>query len=288
MKKVMSLQQFTQSYQNQNPHDRIEEPKAIRTQWGTLIPMFVGLIAANILSAFHTGPLVAKAYATITGTTENIFMAFIGVLAVEFVVFMLMFISWENTTRKEKLLRVAVILIAIIVSAIANVNATIINLGTSDNASIIAGGLIGVFAPLANLALAEVLRLFRHQAKLERDKIEGDYKAEQKKWDVQMRTRYAGYLKKYGITDPTTMLRLSNGEELLETEEEIPLQPIVRKERVKKQDLSPSYPPRIIELGEKLIQNGDTELGYKPLQQKYGVYPADISKVKRYLEDRPQ
>lgn len=281
MTKVMTLQEFTLAYKKQNPHDTVTAPKSVKTQWGTLIPFFIGLIAANLLSAAHTGPMLASTFGKLDATL-GIPLGIIGVLATEFTAFILMLIPFSGN-RRENALRVTVIALAIGVSLIANVNATFNSLQASDTAGQIAAGLVGMFAPLANIAMAEVLRLFRERAKQERELAEVNYKAELVKWDVVVRTKYANYLKRYGITDATQIMTLSSGEqiqhEVLPQSTTAPVMGHNRSSSGEKQ----AYPPRIIDLAAKIAENDDAGLSYKALQTKYNVGPSDVSKVKRYM-----
>lgn len=281
---VMTLQQFTEAYKKQNPHDKVQPPPAIKRNWATIVPLFVGLISVNVLSAFHTGPLIAKAYATVVGSPENTIMFIFGVLAVEFVVFVMMFARWDTATPINKAIRLFVIVLAVLVSIIANVNATMVNLGTVDTASTIAAGLVGIFAPLANLSIAEVLRsVLDHTNKERKDALE-EYNTQLKAWDTQMRTRFANYLKRYGITDATTVMQLSSGQTIEVSN--LPQSTTERKSVIKEAKPVTNVPPRIVRLAETLVANGDTELSYKDITQKYGSTPADISKAKKYLQPK--
>lgn len=283
MADIMTLQEFQSAYRLQNPHDYVEVPKATRTAWGTLIPFFIGLIAVNLLSAAHTGPMLASTFGRIDAFL-GVPLGIIGVLGCEFTSFILMLIPFSDS-RRENILRGAVIVLAIAVSLIANVNATMNSLQAGDGAGQLAAGIVGVFAPLANIAMAEVLRLFRSRAKQEKELADINYRAALKLYDVQMRTRYANYLKRYGITDATAVMKLSSGEKY---EHEVSPQSTTERnmgqERPPKRE-SASYPPRIIDLAAKLRENGDTNLSYKAIQTKYNVGPSDVSKVKKYLEE---
>lgn len=284
--KVMNLQQFTEAYKKQNPHDRVQPPETIKRNWATIIPLFVGLISANVLSAFHTGPLIAKAYATIIGTPENMLMFIFGVLAVEFVVFVMMFARWDTATKVNKSIRLFVIILAVLVSIIANVNATMVNLGTSDTASTLAAGLVGIFAPLANLSIAEVLRSVLDHTNTERKQALAEYNTALKAWDTQMRTRFGNYLKRYGITDATMIMQLSSGQDV--DTSNLPQSTTERKSVIKPQKVVTNVPPRIAKLAETLVVNGDTELSYKAIESKYGVRAPDISKAKNHIREQMQ
>lgn len=278
MTKIMTLQEYTTAWKRANPHDNVQAPKAVKTQWGILIPYFIGLLAANLLSAAHTGPMLASTFGKLDPTL-GIPLGIIGVLATEFTAFILMLIPFSDNKR-ENILRVAVICLAIGVSLIANINATFNSLQASDTAGQIAAGLVGMFAPLANIAMAEVLRLFRERAKKEREGAEGDYKQKLIEWDVNNRKRYAAYLGRYGIKDATEIMKLSNGEQV---EHEVSPQSTTEPVMGQKTSKTVSVPPRIVELATKLQQSGDIQLSYSAIQSKYGVGPSDVSKAKRYL-----
>lgn len=284
----MTLQEYRIAYNRQNPNDRVDEPKTVKTQWGTLLPYFVGLIAANILSAAHTGPMLASTFGKQLDPTLGLFLGFTGVLAVEFTAFILMLIPFSDNKR-ENVLRGIVILLALGVSLIANVDATVNSLQSSDPASQIAAGVVGVFAPLANIAMAEVLRLFRHRAKQEKELAEIDYKAELRMADAKMVSRYTRYLKTNGITDTTIVMKLSNGEDVpeLTLPQSTTRQLEVHDRPEPTEKKTKNYPPRIITLANELVSNNDTGLSYKAMQEKYRIYPSDVSKVKQYLNERP-
>lgn len=287
---VLTLQQFGEAYRKQNPHDRVEEPAAVRRNWAVIIPLFIGLIAANILSAFHTGPLIASAFKASVYTNEYNLMFFVGVLAVEFTVFVTMFVPWDTKDRRSTVLRVLVIIMAIAVSVIANVSATLTNLGTTGIVEQIGAGLVGVFAPFANLAIAEVLRTILDQTKRETAEARAAYNLLLNQADQKMRTRYVKYLAKYGITDPTEIMKLSAGEvqvKSLPTEPEIEVDP---REQINL-NLPPPEPPakaitRAELLANDLVRNNHVAMSYKDIERQYGTNPATVSAAKKILKER--
>lgn len=282
---AMTLQQFAKAYHMQNEHDVVPEPEAVRRNWAVIIPLMIGLIAANVLSAFHTGPLIAAAFKTIVFTPEYDLMFIVGVLAVEFTIFIIMFVSWDNTTARDKVLRIFVILLALSVAMIANVSGAINNLGTTGTADTLAGGLVGVFAPLANLAIAEVLRTILNRTKQERDLAMIDYRAELKKADLLMRNRYVNYLKKVGITDPTQVMKLSAGELPVE-EPKHAIDPVPTTE-VRYLNLPQEKSKNKAEqLADVLQERGDTALSFKQIEQRYSTNPATVNAAKKILRER--
>jgi hypothetical protein len=154
------------------------------------------------------------------------------------------------------------------------------SVSTDDSVSLVSGGLIGIFAPIANFVTGEMLRKVLDQTKEERVKAKAEYKQALIDYDTKMRQRFVLYLKRQGITDATQILKLSSGEAVEVAEVAVP-----KPATIEPTTKDYSYPPRITELVDKLRANGDTELGYKAIQEKYGVYPADISKAKQMLKN---
>lgn len=283
---VLTLREFAEAYRIQNPHDVVHEPAAIRRNWITIIPLFVGLIAANILSAFHTGPLIARSFRTVPYTAEYTLMFIVGVLAVEFTVFVTMFASWKKTNSRDKALRILVILLAVMVAIIANVDAAMENLNStaSDVASITAAGFVGVFAPLVNLSIAEVLRKLLDQSTDDQEQAVSMYHEALKDADTKMRTRYVNYLKRIGITDPTEIMRLSAGQ--TQVTETLP-EPSIDKPQVIELQLPKDKPPTKAEiLADTLELRGDAELSFREIEQRYDTNPATVSAAKKILRSR--
>jgi hypothetical protein len=277
MNKVMTLQQYSQAYKVQNPHDKVDAPSEIRWPVESILPLIIGLVAVNILSASHTAPVIAQSVPT---TIEGIKIAvgIAGFFGVEFLMFSANFVARSKTGGWQRNL---LILLALSVAIVANVGSVVGAIAIKDDiVSLVSGGLIGIFAPIANFVTGEMLRKVLDQTKEERVKAKAEYKQALIDYDTKMRQRFVLYLKRQGITDATQILKLSSGEAVEVAEVAVP-----KPATIEPTTKDYSYPPRITELVDKLRANGDTELGYKAIQEKYGVYPADISKAKQMLKN---
>lgn len=283
MNDVMNLQQYSSAYRKQAPHDKVDEPSAIRWPIESILPLILGLIGVNILSVSHTAPVLANSVPT-PYFWVKVLVGTAGFFGVEFLMFSANFVARSKTGGWQRNLA---IVLAMSVAIVANVGSVVGAISIqNDTVSLLSGVLIGVFAPVANFVTAEMLRKVIDATREDRIKAIAEYKQALIVYDAQMRQRFIGYLKKKGIVDQTEIMRLSNGESL-NTQTEVLPQSIVERKPVIKDGSSVTnvaYPPRIIDLAAKIAENDDGALSYSALQAKYKVGPADISKVKRYMQ----
>ena len=281
MTNLMSLQQYKAAHLRQNPNDFVREPEAINFPYATVVPLIVGLIAVNILSASHTAPVIAQSVPTNIEAIK-IIVAIAAFIGVEFLMVVANFIPPDKGSWARPIL----ILLGLAVAIVANVGSVVGTISVNgDVLSLIAGILIGIFAPVANYTTGELLRKTLDRTKEEQRIAKEAYREELKAYDERLKQLYISrYLKKYNITDATTIMRLSSGETMSTEPEQgtAELKTTAQPKATKAQ----SFPPRITALAEQLVANGDTELSYAKIQEKYHVGPSDVSKAKSYLQNR--
>lgn len=274
---ILTLDAYKQSWYKQNPHAKIEKPKAVRWPFEVLVPMGVGLIAVNILSAAHTAPVIAST--VVAPDVIRFILGIVGVLAVEFTMFTFMFISMEGTPRSARLLRGLVILLALVVAIIANVSSTVNAMTGQASAieEIVAAGVLGAFAPLANLSAGEVLRHVLERVRKAQKDGQEQYKQALMDEDKRLRDLYLRYLKKYNIVDPTEVMRYSAGEPATPVDD--PVRVIKEKEKEPE-----GLTGKVKEIADRIVEADDLGLSYAELVRKYNTSPNTIQKIKKYYE----
>lgn len=279
---ILTLQDFSKAYNAQNPHDKVDIPKAIRWPVESIMPLIIGLIAVNVLSASHTAPVISQSVPT-PYFEIKVVVAIAGFLGVEFLMFSANFVARSKISPWKRNL---LVLLALAVAIVANVGSVVGTLSVqSDFVSLVSGGLIGVFAPIANFVTGEMLRDVLDQTKVERVEAQTTYKDALIQYDVKMRTRYVNYLKRVGITDPTEIMKLSAGE--LPKHDELVDKPIDAPTTIQLQ-LPPAEKPKTKAelLADTLELRGDAALSFKQIEVQYGSNPATINAAKKILRQR--
>lgn len=282
---VLTLEAFKAAWRKQNPHDRVNKPKEVGLPIVQLTAIMIGVIAVNILSMAHTAPVIAQTVRTSIEWLKGA-IGLCGVLGVEFTMFVFMYISMADTDRAGKIIRWAVILSAFLVAMIANISSTVEAMATSGNVvELLAAIILGAFAPAANLSAGEVLRRVIDRVKLDREKAVKQYNDDLIAEDKRLRNLYISYLKKYGITDPTSIMQLSSGEHIFkeETADDTrthnvdPVDVVGAKEE-------PELTGRALEIYNDIIANGRQGWTQQALVSEYRTSPNTIAKIRKYIK----
>lgn len=211
--KVISYPSFAARYDTQRAMFAPKKGQAKATSLWVSVALLVGLLAANVLSASHTIPTVRITIPYELGDTVRTLIAFSAFFAIDFMLVTLMIIPAAGKLRNT------VLSLALTVAIVANVYSSMAAVGENNLFASFIGLVLGLFAPLANLAIGELFRsinLKREQAIAE---VEAQYLTDQHTWDVKRREMYGRYLTKLGITDkaqPTLRALLMSGETVMD------------------------------------------------------------------------
>lgn len=279
MTKVMVFQEFIESWRRQNPHDRVSKPGAIGIPWRLIIPIIIGVVAVNILSMAHTAPMIARTVNTADPNIKAV-IALVGVLGVEFTMFVFMYVPMDSKDRTGTALRWLVIGAAFLVAMIANVSSTMEALQAVGGAEMIAAAIMGGFAPAANISAAEVLRKVLDRVTQARIEAEATYKEALIDEDKKLRNNYVAYLRRCGITDPTTVMRLMVGELPTQDATVNPEAPPVPKSPVVSKD---ELTGRALEIYNDIVANSLQEASQRDLVERYRTSPNTIARIKKFM-----
>lgn len=290
---ILTLDGYKSAWRKQNPHDRVKPPKTIKPPYIKLAAIMVGVVAVNILSMAHTAPVIAQ---TIITPYEIIKWAvgLCGVIGVEFTMFVFMFISMDGADKIGRAIRWFVIGAAFAVAMIANISSTVAAMQVSnDVVELVAAVILGAFAPAANLSAGEVLRRVLEQVNLDKESAVKEHDKALIEEDKRLRNLYISYLKKYGIVDPTEIMRLSSGEEYQSGNDDTSSirypgnadsssNPVV--DQVPDRPEQPPLSGRALEIYNDIIFNSRQNWTQQALVQEYKTSPNTIARIRRLLK----
>jgi hypothetical protein len=295
MKAIMSLAEFAKVWQQSHPSDVVTKEEVKGISWWSLAGVLVSLIAANILSAAHTIPVIVETVKTDSAVLKVI-VAIAGFLAVEFVILMFMIFG------KSGWIRAGIISLALTVAIVANVVSTVLYVtagGVYGGGGVFVGIVLGLFAPLANVGIGEVFRGMLDKANGEVKRVADQYEDELKKHDAKILGQYNVYLKKMGVTDATEALTYIREGKSNDVPVETKYEPVTvtggapitydtpripkRASKMVKKSSKTTSSKRGAELARLMQRDGTQDLNYKELREKYGASPNTISEAKKLL-----
>lgn len=297
----MIFRDFQRAWFESHPHERVIKVAVSRNNWGAILSIMAGLIAVNILSAAHTIPVIATTVSTDV-IQVKIAVGVSAFFAVEFMMVIMMILNISHW------LRYVVIGLALIVAIVANVVSTLqaVESGPYAAGGWVVGIVLGLFAPLANLAAGEMLRSIIKQAADRVTLANTNYEQAVKDLDTKIRGQYTTYLKRVGITDPTQIMELMGNENNRVSFNVEPTSSVVgnssdsvelenRSSGISSNTLGNVYSNQpdnnslgskssaATELAERIRSDGAENLSYSDLQKKYGKSPNTIRKAKQLL-----
>lgn len=309
MSNILPYLHFSKLYDQQRPHDVPRREKGATTSWFKVVAMLIGLIAVNIVSGSHTIPTIARTIASDSTAIQTI-VGVAGFLAIEFNMFVLMLLNMDGW------LKWAVIALSLLAAIASNLYSTMhaFSAAGGDEFTTIIGVVLGLFAPLANLAAGETFRKMFDEVAEKNSANEDIYRGRLSDWDKIKRGQYTLYLKKHGITDPALIMQYAAGQIEASDSANSPALPAPDSERIVV--TTPAIPATIEDssadsrvaafssvavaadsvrttdssgdskaaiLARQLIANNDSGLSYNAIQQKYHVSPNTIRQAKALL-----
>lgn len=296
--KVISYSNFASHYDRQRSIFLPKKQEAKTTRLWVSAALLLGLVAANILSASHTIPTVST---TIPTELEQVktFIAFSAFFAIDFMLVTLMVIPAAGKLRNT------VLGLALTVAIVANVYSSMKTVGATDPFASFIGLVLGLFAPLANLAIGELFRSINLKREAALQAVEEQYLADQNTWDTKRREAYGRYLSKLGITDkkqPTLRALLMSGETVMD--DLIDLSDIVEKDDLSGATEVPAMdtpePPqkrtvtrvarktgnsKAEEIAKDLVSRRRIDWTYAQIQETYQTSPNTAAKVRKLLRE---
>lgn len=303
---VLPYHQFSKAVDNQRPHDVPRRERGATTSWFKVLAMLIGLVAVNIVSGSHTIPTIAYTIASDSETIRTI-VGVAGFLAIEFNMFVLMLL---NLRSYLKWIVIALSLTAAIASNLYSTMGAFSATG-GDGFTTIIGIVLGLFAPLANLAAGETFRNMFDEVAQRNSEAEARYQEALSNWDKVKRGQYTNYLKKLGITDPTLVMQYVAGQI---AGQDSPALPAPEQERIVVTTPSIAATTHTTDmdsvaiesssgtighssntipaiqgdskaaiLARQLVVNNDSGLSYAAIQEKYRVSPNTIRQARALL-----
>lgn len=297
--KVLSSSEFRGVFDTRNP-DLKPKDKKVKINFVPIYILTAILFSVNVLSAGHTIPTIQKFYHDISPLVLG-FIGFFGFLGIEGTIVYLM--AQEERKSSEW----AAILFAFLAALGSNVYATSLALnGEGELTTLILGAIFGFFAPFANIAIGEVFHKRNVQINQLKLDAEKKYRENVAEYEQQFQKSYRTYLSRVGIKEegdkmflinggePSVLIELGlvierNGQEykaITPTQRSVPTNPAPStNSRTSSRGRKKSFSYQ--ELAEKLVANGDGDLKYAEILEKYpGATTNKIAKAKRLIKEK--